>query len=224
MGKSRQKKRDRKLTAYPGRVYRFFEKREWAQALIDGEVWLGTLQGYRRDENKQRGDKFEGMRFYNSGHITDDHPGFALVADRSGILVQGPASSGNIISNNTTTHIVADAFVLCTTLSSEPREMEKEFGSFCVEMRAPDEFWQHVARALTKEFGNCRPSIGPVTYGNVSYTGLEPVPGIPGLLKQRRYAYQKEYRFLYEISAQQPLEPFSLPVPETKGLCRLIKC
>src|SRR4051812_31281980 len=86
----------------PERVYRFFQEEQHADALVDGLVWLSTLEECRRYEDPARGDRDEGTLTYNTGTITadGDDPTLQLVSQRCGIHI-GPGCTNITISNNT---------------------------------------------------------------------------------------------------------------------------
>lgn len=207
------------------KVYRFFNKPDEADALASGKVWLSTLERCREYEEQGRGDPEEAVHRYKSGRIVanGDNPALQLMAARSGISID-PRCGRTVFANNTYVQRLSDAFVICTTEHYSPEKLSKTFGPYCVEINDPAEFFRLVTDALVRGYPRmCPHGWGRVTYGDRSYKGLEPSPGVIGFVKPKDgYFEQQEVRFMWTAYAGGVLEPFLLPVPEVVALCTRI--
>ena len=56
-----------KIAKTPEFVYRFFKELSHAQALLNGQVWLSTLNTCRQYENNAQGDQLEATRVISHG-------------------------------------------------------------------------------------------------------------------------------------------------------------
>jgi hypothetical protein len=57
---------------FPRRLYKFFDEEEHARRLLNGHVWISTLQ-WLRETDRARGDRDEASILYEPGDIkTDD--------------------------------------------------------------------------------------------------------------------------------------------------------
>lgn len=234
MGKaSRRKKEYRKptqleaLSRIPQKIYRFFKEAHHAEALVSGEVWLSTLEACRIYENPYQGDQEEAIHTYNSGHATggSNDATFKLIAKRSSIHI-GPNCSNITISNCTSIEKIPDAFILCTTEKFNPEALSETFGSFCVEINRPHEFFRLITMHLSKSYRLQKATCGLVTYQERGFSGLQNPPGHLGFVKPPdQYKNQCEFRGLWIPTSDMHthLEPFLLEVPECAALCQRIK-
>lgn len=205
-------------------VYRFFQEEWQAEALVNGGVWLSTLETCRTYEHPEQGDPGEAQETYYSGHITGDgdDPEFVEMARRSGVSV-GPGSRNITISNCTRRSSIPDAYVLCTTLHFNPAKMNDTFGNFCVEITDPARFFIAVSNEMQKIFHIREGAAGRVIYRDRHYTGLEKPPGPIGFVKPADiYAPQKEFRMLWIPQNNAGLEPRLIDCPQVKDFCKRI--
>src|SRR6476620_9237059 len=116
MGRKSREKRERRVHAAeflpadsdafsaaptPDVVYRFFDEPQYAEALVNGYVWLSTLETCRSYEDPARGDRGEGTLAYRSGYIRGDgtDPSVQEVGRRAGIRIDS-TSKNIILSDN----------------------------------------------------------------------------------------------------------------------------
>jgi hypothetical protein len=196
----------------PDVVYRFFTERAHAEALLDGRVWMSTIEACRRAEGAARGDPDEGTTYYTSGAyaLPSADPRMQYVAKRSGIYVD-PESEGMKLIGNRAVWRRPDAWILCTTERYDPAAMDG-IGGYAVAIASPLVFLYHITKALMAErrlrYGRC----GPVTYASRHYADLEQEQAHPGFLKPPdQYSQQREYRFLWPAAdPREVLTPFEL--------------
>lgn len=204
----------------PDRVFRFFEDPEHADALAAGNVWLSTLRDCRTKEHPLQGDAGEGVHTYHSGSWrgNGDDPEIQLVARRSGIRIEGSNVS---MRGNVHVTSIPDGFVLCATESFDPGELSETFGKHCVEIENPVGFFKAVQRAFPPD-SITRGVFGKVKYRERVYKGVAEEPGLIGFVKPKKYAHQREMRFLWYTSGQRLIKPFLLSVPDAAQFCKRI--
>ena len=200
-------------------VYRFFQEEQHAEALVNGRVWISTLEDCRSHEDPVRGDVGEGTVDYFSETITGNSGdlAFDLVAARSGIVVE--RSVGTTLSGNSSRRAIQNAWVVCTTERYSPDTM-RSFGSRCVRITDPVTFFRSVTESLATERRVLEATMGGVRYSQRSYRHLEPDPGPIGFLKPPdRYASQQEVRMLWESDSAEQISHFELDCPAARRLC-----
>ncbi|EKO3963177.1 hypothetical protein EI372_00495 [Vibrio fluvialis] len=208
-------------------LYRFFDEKWKAEALVSGKVWISTLEACRKYDNAAQGDADEGTLEYNSGITSGSgsNPMVQLVAKRSMIGGDLSACKNINISNITIRYQIPDAFVLCTAEKYSPDDMKDDFGGYCVKISQPNSFFRKVTRRLA-EVQNLRYArINKVSYSKRSYIGTEPihVPHI-GFVKPNTdiYTSQNEVRMLWELAEHADIKPFVLNCPEIRKFCTLL--
>ncbi|TSJ83887.1 hypothetical protein [Chitinimonas sp. BJB300] len=220
MGKASRLKRERNAA----KVYRFIKEESHANALVNGNVWINTLEKCRAYEDPLQGDEEEAVHRYNSGYIMggSDDPSLMVVAARCSINI-GPGCPNITLNNNTSVHRIPDAFVLCATEFFNPKELNQTFGMYCVEISNPNKFFQLLTMKLRELHQIRQAAWGKVIYRKRNYSGLEDPPGPLGFVKPADpYSVQREVRFLWTINSARDLLPFLLEVPEVTSLCRRI--
>jgi len=210
-------------TQLPTKVYRFFKKKDEAEALCKGDVWLSTLEICRGYEDPLRGDPDEATQLYNSGHLSggssDLH--FVDAAANAGVFI-GPGCSNITINNAIVKTRMPNAFVLCTTREFQPENLNDSFGHYCVEISNLVEFFKVVTVNLHKLSPVNQCAMGNIRYGSNSFSGYEQPPGPIGFVKNRdKYAPQKEFRFLWE-SKDSAITPRLISCPELANHCRMM--
>jgi len=177
-------------------VYRFFPQHEWAENFCAGSIRVSTLDACRKLEDKNRRDEKEGYLQYNSGDAfgNSGDPGLDLVVRRMDIVMVD--CQNTTIRNSRNITLVPDAFVLCFSSHERPPP-EAAFGAFGVRVNDPFALFCAITEQLALEQPGLRTSFGAVTYSDLEYTGLQSVPGIPGLLKRTPYSVESEVRMLW---------------------------
>ena len=213
------------LSIDPGTsVYRYFPEEWQANALVNGHVWLSTLEACRQHEDPHRGDRREGTETYHSGVAVGDSgdPDFVKVAGRIGLRV-GPGCTNNTVRYCTISRTLPDAYVLCTTMKRFPQELKTSFGKYCVEITKPTFFFYHVSAQLGSVGKFRQAAAGPVLYRDQTYVGLQDPPGEIGFVKSPdKYQGQKEFRFIWIPENSIGLAPFSLTCTNVKPFCQRI--
>lgn len=211
------------LGDHEGSVYRFFKEPEHADALVRGDVYLSTLEGFRINKHPEQGDPKEAHETYLSGHLVGDSNDQEFVerAKRAGIVVEN--SFGCTISNCSNTTFLPDAYVFCASAEFSPENISEEIGKFCVEIKDPIRFFNGVSRKINSISAIREAALGKVTYAERSYTGLEQPPGPIGFIKPSvPYEKQKEFRFLWLMKNMGEINPPLIKCPEISSLCQRI--
>lgn len=204
-------------------VYRFFQKEEHADALVNGHIWLSTIERCRAYEDAEQGDKWEaslnvGLSMISGGG--NDHD-FVSSAKSIGVRVE-PEAEHMIITNSRSEYLVNDGYVLCaTTHFSE--EVRDKFGKYCVEIQNPFVFAELVSHHLSIDENITYSYHGKINYGERTFVDRNPPSTHIGFIKPPfPYAYQKEYRFLYIPDENKNLKPRIVYCPLLENICRKI--
>ena len=205
-------------------IYRFFPEEWQAEALINGDVWISTLETCRGYEDPEQGDSEEATMTYNSGTITGDgdNSDVQSIAKRTGISVAKGCK--NITMNNITHHTkLPDAYVLCTTDNFSPGKLSETFGMHCVKINNPKLFFKRVTECLKQKTKLRESVLGKVIYDDRFYQHKENPPGPVGFVKPRdKYSDQSEVRMLWIPENVDLLKPFSLSCYKVAELCERI--
>lgn len=203
-------------------LYRFFPEKWQAQALVDGKIWLSTLETCRNYENPAQGDSGEATEIFLSGtHLGGgDDPTFVEIARRSGIQV-GSSVNNVLLENNFFFEYAKDAYLFCTSKVSTPETL-LDFGDYCVEITNPRLFAYLATKRITEMMKLSAAVTRHIIYGARVYMDLDTPSGLMGFVKPREYESQKEFRFLWEPIWPNRLAPFLLSCPELKGICRFV--
>ena len=208
------------------RVFRYFEKREEAEALCEGQVWLTTIERCRNHEKINARDEMEGKRLYTPGLIagSSDDPANSQRAQRAGL--GGMNFTNSIILLGTVEQRSPDAYIFCSTVRHDANAMEG-LGDFCVEIQQPCEFANQLLGAVHSEFPRIdRADFQLVVYKLPSFAWDDPEPG--GLMFTKdpdEFAHEQEARILFRPTDEVPLvglQPRLFHVPAAARLCRLL--
>lgn len=206
-------------------VYRFFQEKDHADALVEGKVWLSTLTKCRGYEDQFQGDSGEGTMHYQSGTISGSShdKDFVEMARHANIGVGNDNKNIQIIDCSAD-HIIPDAFVICTTEHFSPDNIGEKFGKYCVEISNPKLFFELVTENIKKYQKMYQGAWGRIIYKERKFSGRDKIPGPMGFVKPPdKYSDQREVRFIWTIQGSPLLlEPFGLNIPEVKHLCRRI--
>jgi hypothetical protein len=201
----------------PPVLYRSFTEERFADALIEGRVWITTLEDCRKKEDQVRVDAGEGVLVYNTGFASSDENAadLELIAKRSRIgYVKG--SPGVVIKDCQYISTIPHALLLCTSL-----ERVAKFGRFCVRIDNPVEFFAALNHALcVAGRAGQQAGMGAVIYGERSYQATDPAPPPAAFIKPTQFLDEKEYRMVWPLD--RPCEPFEFVCKDVVGFCTRI--
>jgi hypothetical protein len=213
-----------KIAKTPEFVYRFFKELSHAQALLNGQVWLSTLNTCRQYENNAQGDQLEATRVISHGSFQGP---FNSVLDGGftnsvGFPIHlGPAAR---IENLVTHEKLRDGYLICATHAFAPDKLNKDFGEFCVQISKPEAFMTAIANKLRSEREMEQIGMANVWYATHEEAIQKKLPDhLVPFHKVESYQYQKEFRFLFVPKNTFNLEPCILEVPEVISHCSLVK-
>lgn len=205
----------------PSKLYRFFDKKEFADDFVNGKLRISTLETCRNHENKAQGDAEEGYMFNYIKRIHSSHPRFHEISNRGGICMVD--SENCVIENNTYTEYIEDAYLLCTTTKYHPEDFTDDFGSYCVEITDPLKMMEIITQTLhsTSKVTHCKYS--EVKYRSRTFQQEEIIENLMEFLKPDTdiYMSQNEFRFVWytEIS---PITPINIECGSFSEFCKII--
>lgn len=209
----------------PYAVYRFMREESHVESMLQGNVYLSTLEACRRYENEERGDRYEGYSLYSSGIVSGlgSEPHMRTVGSRLGVEL-GPDTMGHFAWCSSRTRL-SDSYVLCTT-DRFSTSMFKDFGNYCVEISCLPDFYMLMSKLLKENHNIGHGLAGYALYKDRWYEGLDPPPEPPTsvvLLKPERYKHQKEYRFSWNpVPNRRDLTPLTVSSDKLKPFFRRI--
>jgi len=166
-------------------LHKYFTKRKWADAFLDGEILFRSLSFFRDYEDKRvRGDQKEGTSIFRP------EGGLIVTNYTQGTTFTMPNSAFEAITNQ------EEIFVSCASRSLID-ELRKEFESVvCVEILKTQTLCARIQRAL--------PTNATFRAGRVEYYHQKDAPNprwaLPdqiALSKFESYKWQDEFRFLF---------------------------
>jgi hypothetical protein len=202
------------------------ESSQYADDLLSGKIWITTLHEMRKVEDAGRGDKHEGKekRTLPFAHIKKGSQSQLARSAAKEVGIGIDDTSDNIIIVGSKSHTDTDAFILCTTETYSPNNMQDNFGRHCIKINRPIQFMQAISAELKQNV-----TITREIYGRVRYTGRDTTAGQPrpkhvGFLKPvDGYSDQQEIRMLWQVDKKDwPLRPFKLNCPEAAKLCEIV--
>jgi hypothetical protein len=210
-------------TWYGKRLYRYFDRAEYAGAFAEGRFRISTLERCRRHENAQQGDAGEGSQMYSSGTFSSHQDGFKEVANRLSIsFATGFLPADSMIRNSFAHTIMLDAYILCLTRRFDPEKFAKDFGEFCCEITDAAKFCDLVSAHLSTGWDQLEARLGEVRYRSRVYQGLEKFPHV-ALVKPSAYEWQEEVRMVWSVPHTGPLRLLDVNIPAVAPLCRRLR-
>ncbi|MGF6712716.1 hypothetical protein QFZ41_003680 [Luteibacter sp. W1I16] len=198
------------------RVFRFFNRAEFADAFTRGEVLLSTLSTCRDYTDPERGDPGEAVHGFA---IDAPYPPSEteLVAMARALA---PMTVGHHVSDADCVSIaeIRDAYLVSTTAVFDPSVMAEAFGSHCVAISDAKAFFDCVTETLATHMPVMDARWGPVRYQDRVEPEARTPPDDIGFIKPQRYERQQEVRFLWSVEREGLLLPLTLNIP---GIARL---
>ena len=208
----------------PRIVYRMFPSEAHADALASGKVWITTLAVCRASESSGRGDPDEAHHIHlvTEAKGNMDDPQVRAVAERTRLFAPGVTGRNVSLSNIMLFGNLPDAYVLCMTAHPPQARLLDEFGKYVVAIRRPATFVRRVTRALEAKIELNIGAFGPVTYAPSISFEAEQARAPLGFVKDPSFAYQHEFRGLWQVEGLSPIAPFEIDVIDIEHLCQRI--
>lgn len=134
----------KEVQSIPNLLFKSFEKVEYAESFIAGNVRFSTLKYFREIEDVRRRDKTEGV-----GQAQVDGEMLIVDLDMKTISSQ-PGVESLIVATNLSEHFIC-CFSVC-----EPdhfNDLPRKFGRYCVRVNSPAALFQDLAKAMTADRG-----------------------------------------------------------------------
>jgi hypothetical protein len=207
----------------PKVVYRFFDVKDHARQLLEGKVWVSTLEWCRTCDSI-RADKGEGSHHWKVPKVTRQSPQserrrvLDQLAAMGHLEVGGDDSKGEL-EDVQVFHKIPDAYVFCTST----RRNLKRFGTYCVQISRPENFFLATSQRMLQVVPRGTADMSYMTYGDRLFEGVEGPGNVhPGFLGPKANEDEDELRMLWTPPRPQVLNRFVLDVPEVAHLCTFV--
>ena len=192
-------------------LYRFFKNEREAECLLDGKVWISTLQKCREFECPQQGDKAEATSLYHIVDFSIDHRVITekdhWIASHStigGIDLPPPGEfyDGCLSLRNVGIHRkIQNGFLLCTTNDPDKLQEQSNEWKYGVEITLrQSKIFEILTRAIIKKgipIRQNRHGWADYDTSRIYHDPLE-APRNLAFIKPDLHRHQSEYRFFWE--------------------------
>lgn len=212
------------------RVYKYTAP-EYAENIVKfGDIWLGTLHDYRREEQlgNSVGDRGEGSlaRTLSVDSYTSqgNHPDDQFIRRNLRNIIGGVDLDNVTINNMNFRENInhSDCYIYSTTISRKyDKRKRKSFGSSCVLIHNPGLFFGAITVAIQEEI-RLYSAWHAVIYNSREghYRNL-PLSSI-SFIKPRVYQWQGEVRVVWFPKLNMlPIRPHLIRVPEITSACSI---
>ena len=200
----------------PKFVYRYFNDEAHAQRLLDGVVWLSTIEHCRKTDEIRQSDPEEATSTWFIEKLDPNMEPELL--ERANRALDRYGSRMSNCSDVRLVLMVPNGFMFCTSL--EPGLTS--FGGHCVRIAEPARFYSEVSKALLAVHTFDRQGFAPMTYGEREVGGFDGHPTDPMLLGPPGNAPEREARMYWVPKAGTIIERMEISVPPVRELCTLI--
>jgi hypothetical protein len=205
-------------------LYKYLQAAHAESLLTKGEIRVGTLYSYRQAElGPAVGDVDEGKSTttQNASELDVTKPeSRSWVASK--FFGAGDGRTKVILENISLVveEEEEDCFIYCTAHHRSSAAMRAFDADACVRINNPACFLDAIHRHLKREGIVATGRVSPCDYsGRDRNERMERIP--PALIKDPKYAYQREVRLLMQPTSKRPLSPFQLSIPELANMCTL---
>lgn len=202
-------------------LYRFFNDPQHARDFLQGKVWISTFSKCREYENAAQGDAHEGsIKYAVPGTIrgSGSDPAFVEMARRLNFIVP-PDAVNMCFSNISSSTVLHDALVICTTAVYNPEQLAKDFGKFCVRIDDPAAFFKRLTFELGSRYALDEFGMDEIYYRDRYFEYLDKLPCGYAFLKPKQYEYQNEIRMVWTLPHDVSLTPGLIDIPELAKFC-----
>ncbi len=180
------------MIKHPNTLYRFFDKEEYAQAFLDGEIRFGNIKRYKEIEGDRKDESEGKASFYWNQKAPS-----VTINKKSLKIVENGESNQNISFEAT---FLNPVYILSTSEESvNIDELKRRFGAYIVRINKPSLFLEQLKKTDTNH------PIGTVELKKVIYNKnglMEPNPLLQApsdysyIQKPEVYKVEKEYRYV----------------------------
>jgi hypothetical protein len=199
----------------PKKLYRFFEKEDYAQQFINGKIRIGNIEYYKIIEDKNRKnarrDEEEGKLSYFI-----DKPAVFHLIDSQTLKTETRISLTEKKRRHSS--VGNPLYLLCThSIRANKKKMSEDFGKYMVEINNPSGLLELLRESWTKHPLNFK---GVVKLEKVRYfkgnlvrkSNYGPPYKFHYIHKSENYRFQHEYRFVFLCDAR-----FSINLEDLKN-------
>ena len=209
----------------PKRVYRFFEKEEYAKMFVEGKICLSTFD-YIRQCDRTRGDPEEATATYRSGLALWGPDGVPMNQAARNLEAIGWFKGGNVrnavVYNSQINYKLYDAWMLCTTLDKRDSRLRSTFGKYCVEIRDPLDFFNVMTDIMEADRMTGLSAFKPLKYVGRDFSAEEQAMEDVAFIGPAKNAWEKEARMMWRPAPGSVISPMVVDAPEVKGFCRAV--
>ena len=222
------------MAASPSQFLYKYTAHEYAHNIVNnGDIWLGTLHGYQKEEDlgNEVGDKEEGVlrRGLNVERysLEQDHQDKEFIEENFSKVISGFRGAKDVILDKVSfvqNVQTPNCYVYSTSLSTKNHERKLEvFGDTCVVIKDPYLFFSSIVKQLWKEISKYSRCF-PVQYYNRDVHYSEVHPDFAAFVKPTLYSWQDESRVvLFPKPEFLPIKPHLIRVPDLVGSCEIYK-
>ena len=215
---------------FPLKVYKWLWTQEHVDQLLNGHIWLSTLEYCRKVEGKPGiGDPYEARQTYHVTRVSGDvgDPEFDHVLKQLNVFSNGGATEGAkdiVIQNCSYISQTPDAFLFCTCEHFNPEAASGRLGIYCVEISRPLRFARRLSDAMRSITRGHEQIVGRVTYGEPDYRDQElPLSALGFVKRPDEFADQVEFRMMFTPLMVKAIERRYVYAPTVVAQCRLVK-
>lgn len=198
------------------RLYRRFDRQEYAEAFVDGQIFVSSLGKCRVTECGKRRDSGEGMVV--TGLIHPSQQDYEARMRRAGYDPR--IAKDWIIYGNAMGDSIRDAWLLC--LATEDSDAGSKFGPYLVEVFEPWTLFEAITARLLADRLATQCLAGFVDYRDRNFDNpeLDEIP--PPFLKPPGFKDEKEFRFAWTHDDTIEMIPRVLHIPDSVGCSRIV--
>lgn len=161
------------------KLYKYFENKEHALDLVNGTIFMRTMEYYRNTEDLTRGDRNEGYREFNAEKLE--------IETENGWL-----PIGGLVNPIKASVRTATMYIFCMTDSVEL----SKFGRFRVTINKPERLAALIRRSLCMKFAH---ALERFACGKVKYVAHQFMDDDLAFTKLNIFSEEKEHRLLIDI-------------------------
>jgi len=210
-------------------IYKYMKRRHVNSFMKDGTIRVGTLYDFRNEEKHgaEIGDKDEGTKTLTTDgyHCLDTvdpntFPPWYKKHFEESIKVQGGGRLQFHARDGFRLKLtVPDRFVFCASHEFDGALIENGEYDACLKINYPLEFFNSLTNKMKHKAAWL--GMGYCTYRPRLILGENDMGHEPSLIKEERYAYQKEVRSAWEASSDE-IHPFILKAKKARKYCEVI--
>lgn len=188
------------------RLFRYLTPK-WAAALCEeGNLLIGTLEGFREQEGGPQADRLDGAAEYLSGEMffarTSDHPEELAALARAGIIIHDKATNVSIEGNVILKHVSGAALCFCRRPDNDHFLAGEKTG--VVEVLDVEQFAETVMRVAGGRLGSTVILDDVRYWPDRSVTGSTAIAAPNAFIKHPDFEKEEEFRMYWPEAKGRP--------------------